>query len=219
MDKNGSDNFHHDNHNDDEEIFREILEYYGEETVNSAASSAVSPPKKRRKHRQLYTGLSIICAVIFLTGTVILGGVLLNVKEPLPGGNADSSAVSSEIEKPDSPTASSDNGIYPPSAFTSSAIDEASESESDNILIDSANNDSYYDFSKSERDSLPVDSAKSDSSDNSLIKSDTPDTPTSSVHEYSLPEIPDEGTVTSVYTDLDNNSITNPNDKDRKSVV
>ena len=233
MDKNGSDNFHYDNHNNDEEIFREILEYYGEETVNSAALSAASPPKKRRKHRQLYAGLSIVCAVIFLTGTVILGGVLLNVKQPLPEESTDSSAVSSEIEKPDSSTASSDNGIYPPSALTSSASEAVSDSESDNIFIDSSNNDSYNNSVISENDRFPVDSVKSDSHDNSLIseidsvpvdsvkgnshdnsliKSETPETPTSNVHEYSLPEIPDEGTVTSVHTDLDNNSITNPND-------
>ncbi len=68
----------------DKYIAGEILDYYGEETVNAAkATSAPSQGSLADKHRtrraeNIRTVLSVFCAVMFLTGSVILAISIMN---------------------------------------------------------------------------------------------------------------------------------------------
>lgn len=186
--------------NIDDYIFQEIIDYYGEDIVKSADSvTTTAYPLKRNKRKKFYSALSIVCAVVFLSGTMILSGVLLNIGYPLPENNPSDShqeIVSSQAEYGDSDSLydSSDN-----SSYTSEEFSEASMlSEKDSEIISSSKSSS--DISSSEE--LHSDSINT----NSMGSSDL------SRSEYSLPEIPDEGLVNSIATDNDNNSTTNPYD-------
>lgn len=186
--------------NPDDYIFQEIIDYYGEDIIKSADSvTTTAYPLKRNKRKKIYSVLSIVCAVVFLSGTMILGGVLLNIGYPLPEKNPSGSSqetVSSKAEYggSDSSYDSSDN-----SSETSKKSSEASFLyEKDSEIISSSKSSS--EISSSEE--LHSGSIKP----NSMVSSDL------SSKEYSLPEIPDEGLVNSIATDNDNNSTTNPYD-------
>lgn len=60
----------------DKYIAEEILNYYGEDFVNSVGSPPSPPPDtpKKRRRKKLYAVLSAVCAVVFLTGVVMLAG-------------------------------------------------------------------------------------------------------------------------------------------------
>lgn len=211
--------------NCEEEIFREIIAYYGEDTINSAALSSSNSPKKRPQKRRLYSALSIISAVVFLTGTMILGGVLVNGKPQLFSGSG-STVVSSEAAKSSSLSESSDAVSKNNSAFSGSDTDitlskAVSQVQSEHIQSQGESTASdILVFDSDDISSRNTDSAEKDSDNNLIHDTDTinsdiyetPYAPSDSDREYSLPPIPDEGTVTSIHTDLDNNSITNPYD-------
>lgn len=224
MTEKNSDDFHPLN-NGEEEIFREIIAYYGEDTINSAALSSSHSPKKRQKKRHLYSALSIISAVVFLTGTMILGGVLVNEKPQLFSEN-NSSVISSEADKSSSISEPSDtvsNNIF---VFSGSDTDitsskAVSQNQSNHIPSQSKSTSSDIIISDSDDVSSRSTDSSEKNSDNNLIYDtdilnsdihETLDIPYDSDREYSLPPIPDEGTVTSIHTDLDNNSTTNPYD-------
>lgn len=202
----------HDNREDIEKyIESQILDYYGEDLINSLRTSQIpTPPSKTgTRFSRIYTALSIVCAVVFLTGIVVFTGVffssdLSNFGSTSSGGNgvvvSDSPGQSSKSENTDASL---------PEDITSSSI-----AESDGI--GSQNSDSHYDYSPSESGSFSSENnsknnSKNENGSDSMTSSATSDTPSRPAY-YSLPEIPDEGTVTSAHTDEDNNSISNPHD-------
>lgn len=226
------------NNRDDieEYIAEQILSYYGEDLINSVASFPVPtpPPKINSKFKHLYNVLSITCAVVFLTGIIVFAGVFFS--SDLPDSSnmiSDTSSVTeSEIQGQ-----SSQSGITNTSSYTS----RTSSYESENSDVNSQTSDSgsassavtsnesrststeshYGTASENENnitDNPQHNSSVIGSSDNftdsqnadGTISSET--NSTKSHPTYSLPEIPDEGTVTSAHTDEDNNSVTNPHD-------
>lgn len=219
-----------DNQDDIEKyIAEQILNYYGEDLINYLANSPVTtpPPKISSKFKHLYNVLSITCAVVFLTGIIVFAGVFFS-SDFSDSGNmiSDTSSVTvSEIQGHSSQSESSDFSSY--TSSTSSAESENSDVKSQTSDSGSANStvtstESHY-GTASENENNITDNPQHNSSvigssDNftdsknadGITSSET--NSTKSHPTYSLPEIPDEGTVTSAHTDVDNNSMTNPYD-------
>lgn len=237
-DSNGS--FNRKNSPDiDEYIENEILDYYGEDYIKSIKEFAPpqQPRKRKRRIDKLYPFLTIACAVVFLTGAVITFGVFIgsvvnfqngepsesqsssNVVNP-PHSDSESRTVSSSFSdssssavQSESPLAAGDSSNDISSALSSAEPSAASSSESKTgsgfAHTESAETSSHY-----EQDSSAVSSAldKSSSSSASSAQSrvNTPET-ASRDREYILPEIPSDGSLASIPSHPDNNSVTNPN--------
>lgn len=186
--------------NPDDYIFQEIIDYYGEDIIKSADSvTTTARPLKRNKRKKIYSALSIVCAVVFLSGTMILGGVLLNTGYPMPENNPFDSHQETVLSQAEYSDSDSLNDSSYNSSETSKKSSEASFlSEKESEIVSSSKSSS--EISSSEE--LHSGSIKP----NSIVSVDI------SSKEYSLPEIPDEGLVNSVATDNDNNSTTNPYD-------
>lgn len=182
--------------NPDDYIFQEIIDYYGEDIIKSADSvTTTARPLKRNKRKKIYSALSIVCAVVFLSGTMILGGVLLNTGYPLPENNPFDShqeTVLSQAEYSDS------DSLNDTSETSKKSSEASSFSEKESEIVSSSKSSSEISSSE-ELHSGSI-------NPNSMVSSDL------GGKEYSLPEIPDEGLVNSVATDNDNNSTTNPYD-------
>lgn len=228
-----------DNREDIEKyIESQILDYYGEDLINSLRTSQIpTPPSKTgTRFSRIYTALSIVCAVVFLTGIVVFTGVffssdLSNFGSTSSGENgavvSDSPGQSSKSENTD---ASLQEDITSSSIAESDGIgsqnsdshydylpSESGSSSSENNSKNNSKNENGSGISSHQDSSVIGDSSDSFTNSGSINGSDgitssaTSDTPSRPAY-YSLPEIPDEGTVTSAHTDEDNNSISNPHD-------
>lgn len=215
MSKDNADKFDKLPDNADEEIFREIIEYYGEDTVNLAASMRHPSPQKRVKFRRLYSALSIVCAVVFLTGVAILSSVFINSEKPYSYGNMNSSQnsyVQSGLHSSNDSIGNNSND-----SLENSANESNNNLQSNGDFLSSAipsnviSSEASENISSFMENSFITSSEFSSVMDSSSVKSNASEY-FSSRNEYSLPDIPDEGTVTSVHTDTENNSISNPND-------
>lgn len=187
MDINNDSGNQSNNRDFDDYIADEIIDYYGQDLIDSAKALSNPPalPKRKARMKKLLSVLSIVCAVIFLTGTLILTGIFMNSKPRQPSSENNSESFSAVTSSDFEGTASRE------SSDTSEKINTESSSDTNSqISSSSASSDSN------------VNASSNVSSEDSFSRD----------REYSLPEIPDEGTVTSVHTDVDNNSTTNPND-------
>lgn len=223
----------------DEYIAREITDYYGQDVINSAKASAKPPnPKIRHKKiKKLYSSLSIVCAVAFLTGIMILSGIFINTGSSQPHSDNNSGSYFSSVAEPSDYSSASppDSDISAESEIASSQ-NESTSSVKENQDTDSGASSQQFSSSGSDiSSSVSNHTFSAEESANRAVENDsdstseynmpeftlsgseaaehieTDDTATRD-HEYILPEIPDEGTVTSVISDPNNNSTTNPND-------
>ncbi len=106
--------------NVDDYVSKQLESYYGKDVVSNVSRTAPPPPPPRRKSRLLSFG-AVICAVVFLTGALMVAGVFfaggLPVSRTDSGSESASSAVPSVSE---SISAGSDSA--------SSAVSSVSES-------------------------------------------------------------------------------------------
>ena len=74
----------------DEYVAREVIKHYGADAVSKVSVTNKEAPRPRRKGR-LYSFLSMVCAVMFLTGVTVLSGVLFTRDIPVSSVNNDNS--------------------------------------------------------------------------------------------------------------------------------
>ena len=192
MSKNN--NFDNEHRSDlDEYLSKEITQYYGEDVIKNITSSSAPIPPKRRRHSRLISALSIICAVLFLTGAFILSGVFFTFgisgfknSQDTESGIASNTSHSVEAESDSAVTSSAPSTDSDTSADTSTDnLTSEESSDTDNVSEIYENSQDIY--------SSTVGSSR--------------------ITDYfSLPEYPNGGTLSDVDTDVNNNSSTNPND-------
>ena len=213
----------------DEYVAGEVLKHYGKDAVYEVSVTNTEVPRPKRRGK-LFSFLSIVCAVMFLTGVSVLSGVLFSGEVPIELGmndNSDSQSIAESIvtietdTHTDSSTAESDSYTYSSTAegdtHTDSNIAEtdthtdrdSSTAENDTHTYSStAKGDTYTDSSTTENDThTESNTTESDSyTDSNTGETDTlPDRE----HEYSLPET--ESGVIIEHSD-NNSPETNPYD-------
>ena len=187
-----------------EYISNEITQYYGEDVISDIESSSAPIPPKRRRNSRLISAFGIICAVMFLTGAVIFSGVFftsgISVFESSTSHDIESDAdISTHSDKTESLTdADTDNSIYSSNYNSQNSIvskysADNSSSDSNTFSTDYENNINIYDDTSADRDTDTLGSSHR-------------------TDYFSLPEYPDEGNISEINTDVNNNSSTNPND-------
>ena len=106
--------------NVDDYVSKQLESYYGKDVVSNVSRTAPPPPPPRRKSRLLSFG-AVVCAVVFLTGALMVAGVFFAGGLPVSltdsGSDSASSAVSSVSES-----------ISAGSESASSAVSSVSES-------------------------------------------------------------------------------------------
>ena len=211
----------------DEYVAGEVLKHYGKDAVYEVSVTNTEVPRPKRRGK-LFSFLSIVCAVMFLTGVSVLSGVLFSGEVPIELGmndNSDSQSIAESIvtietdTHTDSSTAESDSYTYSSTAegdtHTDSNIAEtdthtdSSTAENDTHTYSStAKGDTYTDSSTTENDThTESNTTESDSyTDSNTGETDIlPDRE----HEYSLPET--ESGVIIEHSD-NNSPETNPYD-------
>ena len=145
------------NNNLDEYVARQTESYYGSNKVQSISHSVPPPPPKKRPNKW-HTLAAALCAVAFLTGAIMITGVLLTSRIP-------HSEIDSDNNISDESTASSDGSIS--SNFTKNTDHDISSKSDTSSNIDTS--------SKSDTSSNIDTSIKSDTSSNidTSSKSDT----------------------------------------------
>ena len=124
--------------NVDDYVSKQLESYYGKDVVSNVSRTAPPPPPPRRKSRLLSFG-AVICAVVFLTGALMVAGVFfaggLPVSRTDSGSESASSAVPSVSESisagsdsASSAVSSVSESISAGSESASSAVSSVSES-------------------------------------------------------------------------------------------
>ena len=200
----------------DEYVAGEVLKHYGKDAVYEVSVTNTEVPRPKRRGK-LFSFLSIVCAVMFLTGVSVLSGVLFSGEVPIELGmndNSDSQSIAESIvtietdTHTDSSTAESDS--YTDSSSTEGdTYTDSSTTENDiHTYSSTTENDTHTYSSTTENDThTESNTAESDSyTDSNTGETDTlPDRE----HEYSLPET--ESGVIIEHSD-NNSPETNPYD-------
>lgn len=93
----------------DEYVAQEMLKHYGEGFVHDTRCTQPSPaPYKKIRGRGFLSVMSIICAVVFLTGVGVLSGVIFSSGVPVNSTVSEPASQSQFI----SDTASTDTNVY-----------------------------------------------------------------------------------------------------------
>ena len=132
------------NNNLDEYVARQTESYYGSNKVQSISHSVPPPPPKKRPNKW-HTLAAALCAVAFLTGAIMITGVLLTSRIP-------HSEIDSDNNISDESTASSDGSIssnftkntdhdISSKSDTSSNIDTSSKSDTSSNIDTSSKSD------------------------------------------------------------------------------
>ena len=212
-----------DEHNElDDYIMSQLERHYGKDTVKEAAKIAPPPPPKRRK--PLLSIAAIVCAVLFITGALIFGGVMLkggmgNITLPFALGSSQNE--SSEASAPDTSSVISDN----------SSADSSSESVSSEEytpgtppVIYDPENDTGSETSSEESSFFEEKSSSEDGSSEEMFPEDPSETISGNESEYIYPEdeyesrrvdshsLPSFEDDTEYIEESENNSETNPYD-------
>ena len=173
----------------DEYVAREIMQYYGEDVINNINRLDTPSPKKKRISRYR-SAIGVICSVMFLVGAMIFSGVV--IASEMPFAEKISSDYPAETE---TSVSSSTDGI-------TSVQSHSKTSDSTETSTASSHTESQTSSAESSTDGTAKEQSVPENTD----------TETDSRHGYSLPEIPEEGTVTEIQTDTNNNESTNPYD-------
>ena len=172
------------NNNLDEYVARQTESYYGSNKVQSISHSVPPPPPKKRPNKW-HTLAAALCAVAFLTGAIMITGVLLTSRIP-------HSEIDSDNNISDESTASSDGSIS--SNFTKNTDHDISSKSDTSSNIDTS--------SKSDTSSNIDTSSKSDTSSN-IDTSSKSDQNSSSENSSSRRVHEDILTETDEHTDFD----------------
>lgn len=124
--------------NVDDYVSKQLESYYGKDVVSNVSRTAPPPPPPRRKSRLLSFG-AVVCAVVFLTGALMVAGVFFAGGLPVSltdsGSDSASSAVPSVSESisagsdsASSAVSSVSESISAGSESASSAVSSVSES-------------------------------------------------------------------------------------------
>ena len=184
------------NNNLDEYVARQTESYYGSNKVQSISHSVPPPPPKKRPNKW-HTLAAALCAVAFLTGAIMITGVLLTSRIP-------HSEIDSDNNISDESTASSDGSIS--SNFTKNTDhDISSKSDTSSNIDTSSKSDTSSNIdtsSKSDTSSNIDTSSKSDTSSN-IDTSSKSDQNSSSENSSSRRVHEDILTETDEHTDFD----------------
>lgn len=179
----------------DRYIGKELESFYGADYVKQARMNA-PPPRPPKRRRGLPLSITL-CAAVFLTGALMLAGVFFTDIPAHPtAGRIDttSSAVNSAIDN----SALADNSSI---AESSAVIKSSSVTENSSVVKNSA----VAESSSVDENSSVVEKSTSENTSSKEEESH-------SRHEYSLPELPSDGSAFVPQSDPNNNSITNPYD-------
>lgn len=197
----------------DEYVARQLEQHYGKEAVRSAAMSSPPPPPKRKK--QVFSAAAVLCAVAFITGALMLAGVLFTGGIPTKESPSDSSsnamssytapssAVSSQTAETSLPESSADSEV---NSTASSEISTSSEKlvENSSAPESASQAEEQYNIGLSSRADIE------ERSENA------PQDEANSRSEKSLPETVSGDSYTEesyiIESDPNNNSETNPYD-------
>ena len=178
----------------DEYVAGEVLKHYGKDAVYEVSVTNTEVPRPKRRGK-LFSFLSIVCAVMFLTGVSVLSGVLFSGEVPIDLGmndNSDSQSIAESIvtietdTHTDSSTAESDSYTYSSTTENDTHTDSSTTENDTHTESNTTESDSYTDSNTGETDTLP-----------------------DREHEYSLPET--ESGVIIEHSD-NNSPETNPYD-------
>ena len=209
----------------DEYVAREIMQYYGEDVINNINRLDTPSPKKKRISRYR-SAIGVICSVMFLVGAMIFSGVVIASEMPFaekissdyPAETETSVSSSTDgITSVQSHSKTSDSTETSTASSHTESETSSAESSTDgttSVKSHSESSDSTETSTASSHTESQTSSAES-STDGTAKEQSVPentDTETDSRHGYSLPEIPEEGTVTEIQTDTNNNESTNPYD-------
>ena len=222
----------------DEYVAGEVLKHYGKDAVYEVSVTNTEVPRPKRRGK-LFSFLSIVCAVMFLTGVSVLSGVLFSGEVPIDLGmndNSDSQSIAESIvtietdTHTDISTAESDSYTYSSTAegdtYTDSSTAESDTHTDSNIAetdthtdSSTAENDTHTDSSTAKGDTHTYSSTTENDThtesntaeSDSYTDSNTGETDTlpDREHEYSLPET--ESGVIIEHSD-NNSPETNPYD-------
>lgn len=214
MNKNNYDDFDYNSRpNIEEYLSKEVEQYYGEDVIHQIeASSAPNVPAAKRRNR-IISAMGICCAIMFLTGAAIVSGVIFTSGIPIFGGNVreqDSdllfSDTATEVEffsdiLIDSDTSTqAENFSNTSEATTDTASDSDTSNQYDTDTASESDISTQADLSAVVSDEMTEENNNNDTSSETRID------------YFSLPEYPDEGNLSEITTDFDNNSSTNPYD-------
>ncbi len=211
-----------------EYVSREIMEYYGEDIVHRAARED-SPALKRRKISRYRSTVGVVCSVMFLIGAMIFSGVVFTSGIPIVKRELSDSSAEIYSETADDPSVISERSTESDNAdvtHSQKTSDSEKNTESENIITTDTEKTSDSEKNTESENIITTDTEKTSDSEKNTESENiiTTDTETLSSSDevtdifesrpeyYSLPEIPDEGLMSEVPTDIDNNEFTNPND-------
>lgn len=201
-------------------LSNEITDYYGEDIIKKANSSPVPPARKRRSSNLMF-GLTVLCAVLFLTGAVMLSGVIFTAEvselgsESSDTANSDLAAYASENTDTDKTSDTSQK----PSKDSLASKDTDTDKMSDTSQKPSEDSSDYKD-TDTEKTSDTSQKSSEDRSDYKDTNTDKTSDKSEDTHEeesdikrhtesFELPVYPDESGYEPP-DDIDNNSSTNP---------
>lgn len=180
----------------DEYLSKEITQYYGEDVISDIEKSSVPIPPKRSRNSRIISALGIICSVIFLTCGIIFSGVFLT----------------SGISSADSDLSS--NAFHAVESDTNEYFTDTDNLTTDNTSSNYAVESDTFSSGTTSESFTDTDTLESDTDIFSSEHNSDTDTafPEQRTDYFSLPEYPDEGNISEIETDTNNNSSTNPND-------
>ena len=222
----------------DEYVAGEVLKHYGKDAVYEVSVTNTEVPRPKRRGK-LFSFLSIVCAVMFLTGVSVLSGVLFSGEVPIELGmndNSDSQSIAESIvtietdTHTDSSTAESDSytdsstaegdthtdsNIAETDTHTDSSTAEgdthtdSSTAESDSYTYSSTTENDTHTYSSTTENDTHTESNTAESDSYTDSNTGETDTLPDREHEYSLPET--ESGVIIEHSD-NNSPETNPYD-------
>ena len=145
--------------NVDDYVSKQLESYYGKDVVSNVSRTAPPPPPPRRKSRLLSFG-AVVCAVVFLTGALMVAGVFfaggLPVSRTDSGSESASSAVSSVSESISAGSDSASSAVSSVSESISAGLESASSAVSSVSESISAGSESASSAVSSVSESIPA---------------------------------------------------------------
>ena len=167
----------------DEYVAGEVLKHYGKDAVYEVSVTNTEVPRPKRRGK-LFSFLSIVCAVMFLTGVSVLSGVLFSGEVPIDLGmndNSDSQSIAESIVTIETDT-HTDSSTAESDSYTDSSTAEGDTHTDSNIAetdthtdSSTAEGDTHTDSSTAESDSYTYSStAEGDThTDSNIAETDT----------------------------------------------
>lgn len=174
----------------DDYVSKQLESYYGKDVVNDVSRSAPPPPPAHKPHRALSFAV-VACAAVFLTGALMLAGVIFSGSIPTsskPGVESSSpasSSASSNLSSLVSSAASTENSSAASSAVSSQAGSMISSEASSAVSSVVSSKASAAVSSRAEEENISEDTSAAESSGFSTSSEENVESHTESFGETS----------------------------------